>query len=127
MESFIPPSGVAELKGVVLDAWATGVAIQEGGTELVFAYYHPETQERTYTAPQTVTISWPKGSPQVLQDASGEEASVDVILRAPAPFDCQRGYTFGFGPEGAEQRGEVLVVYPPRLGMVRAVATLSAR
>jgi len=125
MESFLSPSDIVSLEGDVGDAWATGLAIQEGGTEVVFAFIDAMTQERTYTAPQTVTIAWPKGNPKVLRDVSGEEATVDVYLKHPEPFDCKKGYTFGFGPVGEEQRGKILMVYPASLGIVRAIATLS--
>lgn len=126
MPSFLSPDDVASLTGEVLNAWDTSKEIQEGGTVIVFAHTDPITQNRVYSDPQTVTISFPRGAPQVLQDASGEEVTVAIRLKHPEPFDCKRGYTFGYGPEGEEQRGEILAVYPARLGMVRAAASLSA-
>jgi hypothetical protein len=125
MESFLSPADIASLRNDVGDAWETGRQLQEGGTVIVFAYVDPITQEREYTDPQTVTIIFPQGDTKVMQDATGEEVSVDAYLKHPEPFDCRRGYTFGYGPEGEERRGEILMVYPAKLGIVRAVAHLS--
>jgi hypothetical protein len=126
MESFLSPADIAGLREDVGDAWETSRQMQEGGHTLVFAYVDPETQERLYTDPQTVTVRFPKtGAPRVVQDATGEEVTVNMILKHPEPFNCKRGYTFGFGPEDEEKRAEILVVYEPVLGIVRADAHLS--
>jgi hypothetical protein len=126
MESFLSPSDIAALRDDVGDAWETSRQLQDGGVTIVFAYTDPETQNRMYTAPQVVTIRYPKtGAPRVVADASGEDVTVNMIIKHPVPFNCKRGYTFGFGPEGEEKRGEILVVYDPVLGIVRADAHLS--
>jgi hypothetical protein len=126
MESFLSPADISSLREDVGDAWETSRQMQEGGVTIVFAYTDPETQERQYTDPQTVTIRYPKaGLPRVVADVTGEDVTVNMIIKHPEPFDCKRGYTFGYGPEGEEKRGEILVVYDPVLGIVRADAHLS--
>ena len=124
-ESFFTPADVLDLEDLMTDAFATGIALQDGGFTVAFSRYTESTDAYVQTAPQLVEVEVEDGIPTQVTTASGSVATVNGWLSRPLPFDVEVGDTFGYGPAGDEQFARVLIVTFPELNVVRAGFSLA--
>lgn len=118
--AFITPADVID---VVRDGFETKEALN-GEVWLVLARWNDVQADWLSVAPQRVVVRYADRQERTATTAAGQTVTIDGWLTAYAPFDVERGDLFSLGMTGDEERGEIVLVRPARLGMQRAAFRL---
>jgi hypothetical protein len=121
--SYLKPATANAIKNAVMRAHATAETLS-GETWLVLARWNDVVQDWVSIAPQRVTVEYAGRQERVASTDAGEAVTVDGWLTAYDPFDVERGDLFSLGMTGDEERGEIVLVRPARLGTQRAAFRL---
>jgi hypothetical protein len=117
--SFLSPVQVASIEVVVARAFATRLALADGGVSLVLARWSVAQNDWIALPAQQVLVTWAEAAQQQATEAA-TAVNVDGWLEKPVPFDVEIGDLFALGDVGSEMRAHVTLVLPPRLGIQRA-------
>jgi hypothetical protein len=121
--SFLTAADVADLTNVNRQGFATTETVN-GEVWLVLARWNDVAQDWASIAPQRVTVDYADRQERTASTDAGQTVTIDGWLTAYEPFDVERGDLFSLGATGDEERGEVVLVRPARLGTQRAAFRL---
>ena len=112
--SYLDDATITTLRDIKRDGFATRLALQ-GATTLVLV------RGATRLAAQDVLVTFAGREAQTQRDDASEAAMADGWFEKASPFDVRRGDQFSLALDGGGfLSGEVTVVYPPDLGIVKA-------
>lgn len=117
--SFISGPTVEQLKALMIRAHQTTIVLN-GSVNLVLSRWSEEHQSYFPLEPQEVVREPSRFAPTETLGPGTTFMMSDGAFSKPEPFDVERGDVFALGPEGDEERGEITIVHPPDLGIIRA-------
>jgi hypothetical protein len=117
--SYLKPPAVAAITTAVMRAHATAEALT-GEVWVVLSRWNPIADDWTSIAPQRVTVQYADRQERTATTDAGQTVTIDGWLTAYEPFDVERKDLFSLGMTGDEERGEIVLVRPARLGTQRA-------
>ncbi len=123
--SFLTAADVTDLTAVNLQGFATKQTVfPDEATEVVFSRWSDAQQDWTSIAPQQVIIDYADRQERTITNDAGQSVTIDGWLTGFAPMDVERGDLFALGTTGDEERAEIVLVRPARLGTQRAAFRL---
>ena len=123
--SFLSAADVADLATVNRQGFVTKLTVfPDHRIDLVLARWSDAQQNWIALPPQPVYVEFADRQERQIRSETGELTTIDGWLTGYAPFDVERGDLFAMGPATDEERAEIVVVRPARLGTQRAAFRL---